>query len=92
MEAGTLTLLFGAGLGAGFIDRVHYIKHWNDSMIDAVNVYAQDRASVGALATNLRKRLGGQSVFVTTTADLRERFIDFFVMVLSRVLLAEPAS
>jgi putative ABC transport system permease protein len=63
-------------LGAGFIDRTHYMKHWHDPMVDAVNVYAAERTKVGAIAVELRKRLGGQSVFVTTTADLRERFID----------------
>jgi len=62
-------------LGAGFIDRSHYEAYWNDPMVDAVNVYVAERARVPAVATAIRTLLGDQAVFVTTTVDLRERFI-----------------
>ncbi|MGD8859058.1 MAG: ABC transporter permease [Myxococcales bacterium] len=67
---------YSSEVGAGFIDRRHYLAHWKDPALDVINVYAAPGADVAALAERVRERLGGgEALFVTETTELREQFL-----------------
>lgn len=62
--------------GAGFIDRRHYLQHWDDSAIDAINLYLEPGTDADAVAEVVRKRLDNRKgLFVTRTTALREQFV-----------------
>jgi putative ABC transport system permease protein len=62
--------------GAGFIDRRYYLQHWNDTAIDAINLYLKPGADPDEVASQVRARLDNRKgLFVTRTTALREQFV-----------------
>lgn len=61
--------------GSIYIDRKHYMAHWNDPILDAVNVYLTDPATTEVVATRVREALGSEGLFVTRTTVLRDQLL-----------------
>jgi putative ABC transport system permease protein len=59
--------------GLGFIDRSWFDRYWEDDLVDNIDLYLEDDASVDAVVEEVRRRFGGdRSVFVTPSSKLRE--------------------
>jgi putative ABC transport system permease protein len=62
--------------GAGYIDRKLLIEHWGDDSLDAVHVYIDSGADPDQLSNDIRARIGGgETLFVTKTAAVREHLV-----------------
>ena len=67
---------YSSELGAGFIDRKLYLERWKDETIDVINVYLAAGSDSARVAETVRERLGGgETLFVTGTAALREQYL-----------------
>lgn len=67
---------YSSELGAGFIDRKLYVERWRDEALDLVNLYLEPGADTEAVSKEVRARLGGgETLFVTATASLREQYL-----------------
>jgi len=61
--------------GSIYIDRGHYLSHWDDPILDVVNVYLKPGADPEKVATVIRQALGGEGLFVTRTTLLKEQLL-----------------
>jgi putative ABC transport system permease protein len=59
--------------GLGFIDRSWFDLYWQDELVDNIDLYLEDDASLEGVMEEVRRRFGGdRSLFITPSAKLRE--------------------
>ncbi len=61
--------------GSVYIDRKHYLAHWDDPILDVINLYVSPNHKVEQVAEAVRKALGGDGLFVTRTTALRDQLL-----------------
>jgi putative ABC transport system permease protein len=68
---------YTSGTGAAFLDRKHFLAHWQEDSADSVAVFAAPGEDLDAVSSRIVAALGGGgSIFVTKTAAIRSQIGD----------------
>jgi putative ABC transport system permease protein len=70
-----VVLDYASNTGSAFIDRDVFAARWGDDSIDAISVYIDAGALPDVVSEGIRKELGGTSIFVTTTSQVKDKIL-----------------
>jgi putative ABC transport system permease protein len=72
-EVRAVIIDYSSDQGFAYIDRKFFREWWEDDLVDTMDLYLEEGASVEGVVAEVRRRLGHDaSLFVTPAAELRE--------------------